>query len=67
MIYVFYALMGISALVAVVSFLGVIAALLGATTGYHDDGDKALNGFILSAILFCIAAICVQLWVGFPS
>ena len=63
MIYVFYILMGISAFFTI---LGAISVVLKVITGTVLNPDPALIEFLLSACLFCLAAICVQLWEGFP-
>ena len=47
--------------------LSSISILLKIITGTIQNPDTALIEFLLSASLFCLAAICVQLWAGFPS
>jgi len=65
MIYVFYVLMGVSAIVAIPSLIGVVQGMF--TEPTNQNPDVSLVEFLLSATVFCLAAICVQLWDGFPG
>lgn len=65
MIYVFYILMAVSAFLTI---LGAISIVLKVITGtVQNPFEPALTEFLLSACLFCLAAMCVQLWDGFPT
>jgi len=64
-IYVFYILMAVSAFLTI---LGAISIVLKVITGtVQNPFEPALTEFLLSACLFCLAAMCVQLWDGFPT
>ena len=65
MIYVFYTLMGISAFFTILSAISVVLKVITGTV--QNPFEPALMEFLLSACLFCLAAMCVQLWEGFPS